>query len=64
MPQAVGTAAEVLQEMAEQVESLRLIPSGGGKFEVTANGRAAYSRAATNRFPEPGEVLEKLRQLT
>jgi selT/selW/selH-like putative selenoprotein len=50
--------------MAEQVESLRLIPSGGGKFEVTANGRAAYSRAATSRFPEPGEVLEKLRKLT
>ena len=64
MPQAVGTAAEILQEMAEQVESLRLIPSGGGKFEVMANGRAAYSRAATSRFPEPGEVLEKLRKLT
>jgi selT/selW/selH-like putative selenoprotein len=64
LPQAVGTAAEILQEMAEQVESLRLIPSGGGKFEITANGRTTYSRAATSRFPEPGEVLEKLRKLT
>jgi selT/selW/selH-like putative selenoprotein len=64
LPQAVGTAAEILQEMAEQVESLRLIPSGGGKFEVTANGRVAYSKATSGRFPEPGEVLERLRQLT
>jgi selenoprotein W-related protein len=50
--------------MSERVESVSLIPSGGGRFEVTANGRAAYSKAATGRFPEPGEVLEKLRQLT
>jgi selT/selW/selH-like putative selenoprotein len=64
LPQAVGTAAEVLQEMAEQVESLRLIPAGGGRFEVTANGQAAYSKAVTSRFPEPGEVLANLRKLT
>jgi selT/selW/selH-like putative selenoprotein len=50
--------------MSDRVESLRLIPSGGGRFEVTANGQAVYSKAATGRFPEPAEVLEKLRQLT
>jgi len=64
LPKAVGTAAEILEEISDRVESLRLIPSGGGRFEVTANGRAAYSKAATSRFPEPGEVLEKLRHLT
>jgi selT/selW/selH-like putative selenoprotein len=46
------------------VESLRLIPSGGGRFEVTANGQVVYSKAATGRFPEPAEVLETLQQLT
>jgi selT/selW/selH-like putative selenoprotein len=50
--------------MSERVESLRLIPSGGGRFEVTANGQVVYSKAATGRFPEPAEVLEKLQHLT
>ena len=50
--------------MSHRVESLRLIPSGGGRFEVTANGQVAYSKAATGRFPEPAEVLEKLQKLT
>jgi selenoprotein W-related protein len=50
--------------MSDRVESLRLIPSGGGRFEVTVNGQVVYSKAATGRFPEPAEVLEKLRQLT
>jgi selT/selW/selH-like putative selenoprotein len=50
--------------MSDRVESLRLIPSGGGRFEVTANGQVVYSKAATGRFPEPAEVLKKLQQLT
>jgi selT/selW/selH-like putative selenoprotein len=64
LPRAVGTAAEILQQMSDRVESLRLIPSGGGRFEVTANGEVAHSKAATGRFPEPAEIQEKLRQLT
>ena len=50
--------------MSDRVESLRLIPSGGGRFEVTTNGQVVYSKAATGRFPEPTEIQEKLRQLT
>jgi selT/selW/selH-like putative selenoprotein len=50
--------------MSDRVESLRLIPSGGGRFEVTANGQVVYSKAATGRFPELAEVLEKLQKLT
>jgi len=50
--------------MSERVESLRLVPGGGGRFEVTANGEVVFSKAASGRFPEPAEVLEKLRQLT
>ena len=47
--------------MSDRVESLRLIPSGGGRFEVTANGQVVYSKAATGRFPEPGEIVKTLR---
>jgi selT/selW/selH-like putative selenoprotein len=31
--------------------------SGGGVFEITVNGRLAYSKKATSRFPTDAEVL-------
>jgi selenoprotein W-related protein len=38
-----------------------LIPSGGGVFEVVADGRLVHSKKATGRFPEPGEIPAALR---
>jgi selT/selW/selH-like putative selenoprotein len=40
-----------------QVELRR---SGGGVFEITVNGRLAYSKKATGRFPTDEEVLAAL----
>jgi selT/selW/selH-like putative selenoprotein len=40
-----------------QVELRR---SGGGVFEITVNGRLAYSEKATGRFPTDEEVLATL----
>jgi selT/selW/selH-like putative selenoprotein len=31
--------------------------SGGGVFEITVNGRLAYSKKTTGRFPTDGEVV-------
>jgi len=45
------------------VEWLRLVPSGGGKFEVTVNGQLVYSKVGTGRFPELSEVQQKVREL-
>jgi len=58
---AVWTAAELLEEMGERVEALRLVPSGGGRFEVSVNGEVVYSKAATGRFPELSEIQGKVR---
>jgi selT/selW/selH-like putative selenoprotein len=40
-----------------QVELRR---SGGGVFEITVNGRLAYSKKAIGRFPTDEEVLATL----
>ncbi len=32
----------------------------GGVFEVRAAGKLVFSKAATGRFPEPGEVTRLL----
>jgi len=34
--------------------------SGGGVFEITVDGRLAYSKRATGRFPSDEEVLRTL----
>lgn len=53
-------AEEILEEKAQEVAALRLIPSSGGVFEVTAGGRKIFSKKETGRHPEPGEVLAAL----
>jgi selT/selW/selH-like putative selenoprotein len=35
--------------------------SGGGVFEITVDGRLAYSKKATGRFPTDQEVVSGLR---
>ena len=34
-----------------------LTPGSGGVFIVTVDGKVVYDKAATGRFPEPGEVV-------
>ncbi len=38
------------------MESLHLVPSGRGRFEVAINGQLAYSKLKTHRFPEVEEI--------
>ena len=52
--------------MAEQIKKelgvdVRLIKSGGGVFEIMADQKLVFSKKKENRFPEPGEVLESLK---
>ena len=37
-----------------------LVPSHGGRFEVTADGERIFSKLAEGRFPEEREILEKI----
>jgi len=38
------------------------VPSSGGRFEVTVNGKALFSKAKLGRHAMPGEVLELLKE--
>jgi selenoprotein W-related protein len=48
-------AAELKQNFPD-VE-VDLIPSSGGVFEVEVNGELVFSKNASRRHAEPGEVL-------
>ena len=39
------------------IETLTMIPSGQGRFEVLVGDNLIYSKKATGRHAEPGEVL-------
>jgi selenoprotein W-related protein len=49
-------AAELLKEFEPDIQSFTLIPSDGGRFEVSVNGKLIYSKLNTHRHAEPGEV--------
>jgi selenoprotein W-related protein len=40
--------------------SSKLIPSGGGCFEITINGELIYSKLKTGKFPDEKWVVDTL----
>jgi selT/selW/selH-like putative selenoprotein len=54
-------AAELKQAFPDT--EVRLIESSGGLFEVAVDGRPVFSKKATRRHAEPGEVLKAIQQL-
>jgi selenoprotein W-related protein len=41
---------------------VQLIPSSGGRFEVTVDGVLVYSKAATGKHAAAGEVMRQIRE--
>jgi len=56
-------AADLLNDFEPEIESLTLVPSDGGRFEVNVNGALIYSKLETHRHAEPGEVVDLVRKL-
>jgi selenoprotein W-related protein len=54
---AVSLTDELLKAFEHDIESLELIPSTGGVFEVEVNGALIYSKKANGRHALTGEVL-------
>jgi selenoprotein W-related protein len=59
----VSLTEELLKHYEHLIEEIKLIPSDGGKFEVTVNGELLYSKLSTHRHAEPGEILGMLRKM-
>ncbi len=53
----MSLAGELLKNYEHVIESVTLVPSDGGRFEVSANGKLIYSKLQTKRHAEAGEVL-------
>ena len=46
----------LLSRWGRSISSLELVPSSGGRFEVTIDGELIFSKLELQRHAEPGEV--------
>tara|TARA_B110000014_G_C19572063_1_gene304697 strand:- start:153 stop:329 length:177 start_codon:yes stop_codon:yes gene_type:complete len=53
-------ASALLEKYGNAVQSLALIPSDGGVYEVIKNDNLIFSKKAEERFPELDEIIESL----
>ena len=49
--------AELLKQYEDQIESVALVPSDGGRFEVSIDGELIFSKLNVGRHAQPGEVI-------
>lgn len=54
---------ELLNNYEHMIESVALIPSDGGRFEVSVNGNLIYSKVQTKRHAEAGEIVNMIQKL-
>lgn len=54
--QALGLAQEVVDQWADRLTEIRLVPSSGGRFEVSLDDDLIFSKAALERHAEAGEI--------
>jgi selenoprotein W-related protein len=50
--------AKLLSKFKQQIHEMKLIPAGGGCFELKANGGLLYSKLETGRFPDEQAILD------
>lgn len=53
----------MLESFTPVIESVKLIPSSGGRFEVLAGDKLIYSKKAEGRHAEEGEVVRRFSEV-
>jgi selenoprotein W-related protein len=54
--------SKLLTTYKQQINEFKLIPGGGGCFEISINGDLIYSKLKTGKFPEEKWVLDSVKK--
>ncbi len=54
---------ELLKDYEHVIESVALIPSDEGRFEVSVNGELIFSKLQAKRHAETGEVVNLIHKI-
>jgi selenoprotein W-related protein len=60
----VSLADDLLKNFESEIESVTLVPSNGGRYEISVNGQLIFSKLKTGRHAEPGEVIGLVQKLS
>jgi selenoprotein W-related protein len=53
-------ASRILTEYKQQIRDFKLVPSGGGCFELSINGKLVYSKLKTSEFPDEEQMVAQV----
>lgn len=56
-------AQELLQTFGQDLGEVALIPSTGGRFEITANDTLVWERKRDGGFPGPKDLKQRIRDI-
>jgi len=59
----VSLVDELLKNYEHLIESVALIPSDEGRFEVNVNGQLVFSKLQLKRHAEAGEILNLITKI-
>jgi selenoprotein W-related protein len=60
VPRAVSLADKLLNKYKNTLDQVALVPSQGGVFEVSFNGKTVYSKLETGKFPDEAALLKEM----
>jgi len=52
---------KLITELKSRIKRLILVPSTGGRFEVSIDGKLVFSKLQTGRFPEYDEIRKHMK---
>jgi selenoprotein W-related protein len=52
---------KLIKELKARIKRLVLVPSDGGRFEVSIDGKLVFSKLKTGRFPEYQEIRKHIK---
>ena len=55
-------ATRLLNTYRSGIKELRLIPGGGGVFDIEVNGKMVYSKKAVGKFPDEQSFVADLQK--
>jgi len=59
----VSLVNELLNDYEHVIESVVLIPSDGGRFEVSVNEQLVFSKLQSKRHAEAGEIVNLIHKM-
>ena len=56
-------ASDLLEKFGNAITELKLIPSGGGVYEIQKDGKLVFSKKQLGRFPDLEEIVQLINKI-